>query len=48
MNQYAPLQGIPELRQQIAKMGTTNAGKVLLHFEIRRNGKPINPINKLA
>ncbi len=34
--------------QQIARMGKTNTGKVLLHFEIRRNGKPINPISKLA
>ena len=29
--------------QIIAKMGTGDGGKALLHFEIRQNGKPIDP-----
>ncbi|MCB1827522.1 MAG: peptidoglycan DD-metalloendopeptidase family protein [Coxiellaceae bacterium] len=29
--------------QVIAEMGRNNAGRVMLHFEIRRNGKPQNP-----
>lgn len=29
---------------EIGKMGQNNAGEVLLHFEIRRNGKPVNPL----
>ena len=30
--------------QHIAELGTTNDGKSWLHFEVRRNGKPINPL----
>jgi lipoprotein NlpD len=29
---------------EIAKMGQNDAGRVMLHFEIRRNGKPVNPL----
>lgn len=33
--------------QQIALMGRNNAGQVMLHFEIRINGKPVNPLGFL-
>jgi lipoprotein NlpD len=33
--------------QIIAEMGRTGADKIMLHFEIRRAGKPIDPINLL-
>jgi lipoprotein NlpD len=34
--------------QKIAEFGDTGADKVKLHFEIRRDGKPVNPLNLLS
>jgi lipoprotein NlpD len=34
--------------QQIAKMGSTGASRVILHFEIRREGEPVNPLGYLV
>ena len=34
--------------QQIAKMGSTDAGQTMLHFEIRKDGKPVDPLIYLS
>lgn len=33
--------------QKIAELGTANDGQAMLHFEIRRDGKPVNPVGLL-
>jgi lipoprotein NlpD len=33
--------------QKIAEMGSTDANRVQLHFEIRRSNKPVNPTGYL-
>ena len=33
--------------KRIAEMGTANSGEPMLHFEIRRDGKPVDPVRLL-
>jgi len=33
--------------QKIAEMGSTDADRVKLHFEVRRSGKPVDPVRYL-
>jgi len=36
-----------EKGEVIAKVGQAGSNKTSLHFEIRKNGKPVNPLNFL-
>ena len=44
---YVKVGDIVRAGQRIATMGTNTANQVMVHFEIRRYGKPINPMTLL-
>ena len=37
-----------KINQPISTMGSSGTNRTMLHFEIRRNGKPVNPLRFLA
>lgn len=37
-----------KIGQQIAKMGSSGTDRVKLHFEVRKRGKPVDPMNYLS
>ena len=48
MQQDASVQKAPATKgQKIAEMGNTDADQVKLHFEVRRQGKPVDPLKHL-
>lgn len=36
-----------KINQPISTMGSSGTNRTMLHFEIRRNGKPVNPLRFL-
>ena len=38
---------VVEAGQQIAKLGDTGTDRAMLHFEIRHNGRPVDPLKHL-
>ncbi|NNM01078.1 MAG: peptidoglycan DD-metalloendopeptidase family protein [Gammaproteobacteria bacterium] len=44
---FAPEGASVRAGQRIAEMGDTDAKQVMLHFEIRRDGKPVDPLQYL-
>jgi lipoprotein NlpD len=38
---------VVKVGQKIAEIGSSGTDKVMLHFEIRRDGKPVDPLKYL-